>query len=364
MSATFGVTGEPSWKQNPVPTIQNTPQPPTHPSQATTRQFSRNDPVTNDGEPSAPPRHTEAGNTRPLGAVENQAAHTGLPVGVDPEPNLESALEGIPAEHVHSFTTVEQVLGIIAETQSSQNDVFCPYLAFLNTPVDGLHSFDSVQSAGIRKQYFESTHVLIIKLPSGPHETVTAGVRNCINRNAVLMGGVDRELSDIGSKTYKPTRTIYSDSCKEGDEGILPHQRRGGQGSWPTLIFETGVSEALGRLQQDARWWFEQSNHSVHAVIVSHVLCDERIIDLEIWRMQPIQHPRPATRSNTFLEPRCDHRLRIDCSTTPATTTGAVPFFIISFEALVLRPRAENETDFLLTQQDIEYIATVFRASL
>ncbi|PWW77195.1 hypothetical protein C7212DRAFT_362845 [Tuber magnatum] len=363
MSATSGVIGEPSCGHSTTADMHKTPPQPTRPTPLTTGRLARNDMYVSGGEPSAPLRSAEACSTDPI-EQEDQTEYPGLQVGLEPEPDLQNALKGIPDKHVHNFTTADHVLAIIQEIQSSQSDLYCPYLAFLNTSRDGLHTFDSVQAAGIRKRYFESIHLLVIKLPSGPHETVTAAIRNCLTRSAVLMGGVDRELSDTGSKTYKPTRTFYSDSCKEGDDGILPHLRRPGPGGWPTLIFESGVSESLERLRQDARWWLEQNNHSVHAVVVTHISCNERIIDLEVWRIEPIQHPRPATRSNTLHGPRGDHRLHIDCSTTPATTTGTVPFFVITFENLVLRPKAGNEADFCLTQQDVEYIATVFRANL
>ncbi|KAG0633239.1 hypothetical protein HOY80DRAFT_992768 [Tuber brumale] len=178
------------------------------------------------------------------------------------------------------------------------------------------------------------------------------------------MGDVERELSGIRSTTHRPTRTIYSNSCKEGDAGILPHVSRPNADDWPTLMFGFGVSESLARLREDAVWWLNQNNHAVHAVVVTHIQCQERIIDLEVWRMLPIQPHRPVTRSNPLREPQCDNQLHIDCSTVPATILGTLPFFIISFEDLVLRPKADNETDFFLTGQDIEQVSLVFRHSI
>ena len=80
--------------------------------------------------------------------------------------------------------------------------------------------------------------------------------------------------------------------------------------------------------------------------------------------MPSIQHPRPGTLPDVPLALQCDNQLRIDCSIVPTSMMGTVPFFITSFEDLVLRLKRENEGDFFLYILDIQSIANVFRASL
>ncbi|KAJ5926804.1 hypothetical protein N7516_008577 [Penicillium verrucosum] len=53
------------------------------------------------------------------------------------------------------------------------------------------------------------------------------------------------ELLWVGSKTYKPA----VGKSKEGDQTWLPDENVG----CPTLVVETGVSESLPRLRQDAK---------------------------------------------------------------------------------------------------------------
>ncbi|PUU74578.1 hypothetical protein B9Z19DRAFT_1133048 [Tuber borchii] len=280
------------------------------------------------------------------------------------ECDRENALKGIPTEQIYVFKTIENIQEIIGKTAGWVGDLLYPYLAFLDTPPEQLWNFDAVQTPGICKQYFESLRILVIKLPSKPQEMVTGHLCHRLRRAAILMGNVDEELSGTGSTTYRATNTICRNSCKEADGGIIPHQRRPGPQGWPTIIFESGVSESLERLQQGARWWLTQNNHEVRAVLLAHILCAEQVIDLQVWRMLPIQHPRSGTPPDAQLTPQCDNQLRIDCSAVPASTIGTVPFFVIRFEDLVLRPRSENERHFFLNMLDIQSIASVFRASL
>lgn len=280
------------------------------------------------------------------------------------ECDRETALKGIPTEQIYVFKTIKNIQEIIDEKTCWVGDLLSPYLAFLNISPEQLWNFDAVQTRGIRKQYFESLRILIIKLPSKPQEVVTGHLCHRLRRAAIFMGDVDDELSETGSTTYRATNTICRNSCKEADGGIIPHQRRPGPQGLPTIIFESGVSESLERLQLGARWWLTQNNHAVRAVLLAHISCAEQVIDLQVWRMLPTQHARPGTPPDAKLIPQCDNQLRIDCSTVPASTIGTVPFFVISFEDLVLRSRRGNEGDFFLSILDIESIATVFRASL
>ena len=122
--------------------------------------------------------------------------------------------------------------------------------------------------------------------------------------------------------------------------------------------------ESLQRLELGARWWLTQSNHAVRAVPLAHISSAEQVIKLQVWQIPPIQHPRLGTPPDAQLAPQCDNQLRIDCSTVPAPMIGTVPFFVTSFEDLVLRLKRENNEDFFLDILDIQSIATVFRASL
>ncbi|PUU83527.1 hypothetical protein B9Z19DRAFT_1060923 [Tuber borchii] len=280
------------------------------------------------------------------------------------ECGLKNALRGIPAQQIHIFLKTWNVLEILDETSVWMNSLPCPYLAFLNTSPQQIIDFEAVQTPGIRKQYIESLQILIIKLPFKAQEVVTEHISYRLRRKAVLMGDVDEELGGTGSTTYRSTNTIFCNTCKEADAGIIPHQRRPGPHGWPTIIFESAVSESLERLHEDARWWLTQNNQEVHAVLLAHIFRAEQIIDLEVWRILPIKCEGASVGSDAQRMPQIDNQLRINCSTFPHTISGTVPFFVIGFKDLVLRDKTAGEEDFFLDFLDIQSIATLFRVSM
>lgn len=55
---------------------------------------------------------------------------------------------------------------------------------------------------------------------------------------------------------------------------------------WPTLVIESGMTESLERLRQDARWWFRNSHSDVKYVLIISIQTGEnRVIQLEKWEM-------------------------------------------------------------------------------
>lgn len=280
------------------------------------------------------------------------------------ECGLKNALSGIPAEQIHIFLKTRNVLEIIDEARVGMNNLPCPYLAFLDTSLQQVMDFEAVQTPGIRKQYIESLRILIIKLPFKAQEVVTEHISYRLRRKAILMGDVDEELCGTGSTSYRSTNTIFCNCSKEANGGIIPHQRRPGPHGWPTMIFESGVSASLERLQEDARWWLTQNNQEVRAVLLAHIFRAEQIIDVEVWRMLPIKCAGIKVESDAQRVPQIDNQLRINCSTFPVTISGIVPFFVIGFKDLVLRDKTAGEEDFFLDLVDIQSIATVFRASM
>jgi hypothetical protein len=64
---------------------------------------------------------------------------------------------------------------------------------------------------------------------------------------------------------------------------------------WPTVVIETGVSESLPRLRQDARWWFGASDGEVRMVIIISV--KKTAVHFEKWQLAPPNAPQPLTRA-------------------------------------------------------------------
>lgn len=61
------------------------------------------------------------------------------------------------------------------------------------------------------------------------------------------------------------------------------------------MVVETGVSESLPRLRQDARRWFGASNGEVRIVII--ISTKKTAVHFEQWQLAPPNAPRPLTRA-------------------------------------------------------------------
>lgn len=84
---------------------------------------------------------------------------------------------------------------------------------------------------------------------------------------------------------------------RERDQGFSPSARWPSSTSlqWPTVVVETGVSESLPRLLQDARWWFGASGGEVRMVIIISI--KKTAVHFEQWQLAPPNAPRPLTRA-------------------------------------------------------------------
>lgn len=72
------------------------------------------------------------------------------------------------------------------------------------------------------------------------------------------------------------------------------HTRLIKNAGYPSLVIETGVSESLSRLRQDARKWFAHSGGDVRIVTLIHA--SENIVSFEQWQLAPSTAPRPLTK--------------------------------------------------------------------
>ena len=72
---------------------------------------------------------------------------------------------------------------------------------------------------------------------------------------------------------------------------------------YPSLVIETGASESLSRLRQDARKWFADSGGDVRIVILIHA--SENVVSFEQWQLAPSTAPRPLTKR--YIDTLCAH---------------------------------------------------------
>ncbi|CAI7661240.1 unnamed protein product [Penicillium discolor] len=116
-----------------------------------------------------------------------------------------------------------------------------------------------------------------------------------------LLQKVNLQLDSMGlNEQYRwggATRYESPSRDKEGDQVFSPSTRWPSSTmlQWPTVVVETGVSESLPRLRQDARWWFGASDGEVRMVVIISI--KKTAVHFEQWQLAPPNAPRPLTRA-------------------------------------------------------------------
>ncbi|KAJ5836189.1 hypothetical protein N7447_002215 [Penicillium robsamsonii] len=210
---------------------------------------------------------------------------------------------------------------------------------------------------GVPYQFqWEGTTGLIKLTPRGEHEIVTSQFTMVVHD----------ELKSIGLPR------------KEADNSYLPpsrHIRPIENAGYPSLVIETGVSESLGRLRQDARKWFADSGGDVRIVILIHT--SENIVSFEQWQLAPSTAPRPLTKRyidtlcarTPNIPPRtgqptqrqqvyCAHQVNVTrnfVAGMPMVIDGAP--MVLPFIAIQDRPPSPGEWDIVIRPQEFDEIA-------
>ncbi|KAJ5946896.1 hypothetical protein N7454_003735 [Penicillium verhagenii] len=262
--------------------------------------------------------------------------------------------------------TVRKLLEESPETDGSQ------YLVLLGLSKQIIDQLANRELTSINYRFaWEGTVGLMKVIPGSAHEQVTCYLTNLVWFKIGAMGRGDYldELATGGATTYRPT----GNKGKEADQCFIPAHRKGLHGAappgWPTLVIETGVSESLTRLRQDARFWFSQSHGEVYMVLV--ITIKRTKVTFEVWYLAPPNTPKPLTNArihelqNLDLPPMvhqfpndqqayCHHLVEV-ASAAPGVqvpeVTGAP--LVLPFEAIFCRPPAQGETDIILESRDL-----------
>jgi hypothetical protein len=222
---------------------------------------------------------------------------------------------------------------------------------------------------GVSFRFMWDGSIGILKvLPSRTHSATTSELRAEIAEKIDSMG-VHRLQTAWGSTTTH--EGTVSTKGKEADESFHPPPRFPvpGQQSepWPTLVIETGVSESLAKLREDAKWWFNNSNGDVRIVLILSIKKRTRTVLLEKWQLAPPvpqggmmthqmintlhqRHPQPMPP----LAPQpAAQRMPYSLQEITITPTSASGSLILPFEALFCRAPLGNEADIILNPQDL-----------
>lgn len=237
-----------------------------------------------------------------------------------------------------------------------------------------LQEFDKVDSA--REQawrkfrlflYQPASKLLMITIPSAPHERLHASLGNEICFQAANMG-LRHELISISSTRFKEQGT-----AGEGDQAFIPLSQRPERDAWPTLVIEAGWSQTWESLHSKAQWWFWASNGDVKIVILAKPDQREGRITLEKWR-QVQASPRVGatnTRASTAraIEPRCVQTINITRAAgitethpnrfDPASYQVTRGDLRLEFADLFLRPPIPPEQDIVINATDLQQCAVI-----
>ena len=172
------------------------------------------------------------------------------------------------------------------------------YIVFSPVSEEQLTKIERLRDASykqLRFMYLIDKQALIVKMLGETHELAASQFTRFLWRKAAsVRPGLDDELVDIRTTTF--TGRLHK---KEGDSAYKPLSTRAKKGSWPTLVLEVGVSEKIGKLQLDAKWWLENSSTQVNTVLVFAITEETQVILIEQWEMVSAASPA-GTRSGNF----------------------------------------------------------------
>lgn len=222
--------------------------------------------------------------------------------------------------------------------------------------------------------HFADSKLLIITVPTFPHETLHRRLDDIIFSQALQMGLGD-EWQCQGATTFRPTNGAGAGG--EGDSSRRPRSQRPLPRDWPTLVIEAGMSQTLNGLRDKMRWWFRASNHAVKIVLLAKLEQHQQRVILEKWKEVPTNpsRPGPTTRAATALGPDCAQGITITravgITDTDPNRFNPASYVVISgalrldFVDLFLRQPAQGEGDIIITVPQLQdYAAWVWRAVL
>ncbi|CAI7565283.1 unnamed protein product [Penicillium viridicatum] len=277
-------------------------------------------------------------------------------------------MAGLPENHiVRSFSRLK-LIKLEAEKimqwfeENDDGNQWIVVLGLRKPTIEKLTNDHRTSLGGITYRFqWEGSTGLIKVVPSGPHESSTDRFADMVKSKISAMNIPFEESLWVGSKTYKPA----VGKGKEGDQAFVPPSRCSNgirNVGRPTLVVETGVSESLPRLRQDAKKWFADSDGEVRIVIL--IASRAKRITFEKWQLAPPTSPRPLTRAAilsltsqfpnappSVTQPVVEvHPSEVDGE--PPVVTGAP--LVLPFVTVYDRPPNAGESDIVLQQRDFE----------
>ncbi|QKX63458.1 uncharacterized protein TRUGW13939_10628 [Talaromyces rugulosus] len=202
-----------------------------------------------------------------------------------------------------------------------------------------------------RLDYSLSLKVLILKMPSRPHEAAAEEFGAMLTTLANHMK-VRRQISYLGS-----SRVDGEDRKKQADRSWAPVRT---QGKFPSVVLEVGYTETAAKLERDIAWWVRQSEGRVKMGITIDIKRGSHNIEIKSWiPARPFTKHVRLTASNrqvvnrdTSLQPplRIAQKIVIKKGGNGKEPTIEGGSLIIPFKSLLLCEPGEGEDNFVFTE--------------
>lgn len=274
-----------------------------------------------------------------------------------------SPTEGLTDVNTRRYVGVadmrEIVNGLSKALQLGTTDM--QFLAFERVTREDLAKIDASRTSigrHMRMAYYADIDLLIVKLmPSVSHEAAHRYFSQDFDGRIQDMEVPRSELYPIGAGQIEGRN-----SSKEADSAYKPLPARSGKKDWPTIVFESGLSESLGRLRTDAKWWLIESGGQVKIAVLISIRPALSTLCIEKWELCLAEQPTTqAVSSNAQHPPQvptCVQAINIDGN----TVTGAP--LTLEFEKIFLRSPTLPESDLVFTAQDLTAWANDFWAGV
>lgn len=267
----------------------------------------------------------------------------------------ELALTGrYPSTTYRNLRDITRAIAAIKERLATQD--VSQYLSFKHVAPADFNYIDTHRSqlgSAVRFTYYPDINTLLIKVPT--HQDVVA--HRTLDRK--ISGQFDAmnididEFLPLGATRYVgPTA-----SEKEADSSFKNPVVRPRQSDRPTLVIESGMSQSMPRLRQDAAWWMANSGGQVQIVLLIKVTRDTRCMVIE--KYVPEARVYPNTRAQASTGPNYGAAL---VSTTEVNQGANPPYVqgapvILEFQRVLGRPAVPPEGNIRLGPAELLLIA-------
>lgn len=204
-----------------------------------------------------------------------------------------------------------------------------------------------------RCDYSPPLQILIIKMPSQPHEEAAYSFEMMIGTIAKEMQ-VFRRIAGCGA-----TRIDTPGRSKQADRSWKPARQ---VRKFPTVALEVGFSETTAKLEKDIAWWINESEGEVRMGVTVDIKRRSGCIEIKSWTpaFEPSLHLDNVTVSGRHVvkrhvdnlpPPQIAQRVLFKRGRDGFGPTIEGEGLSIPFHTLLLDEPGEGEGDFVLTAE-------------